>query len=258
MNERLNSLQRALAQHAENIVLLDVTSSTHAMARRLISEMDEESQELGPTLILADRQEHGEGRGEHRWQQSEQGLYLNWLRTGIGQETLGMLPMLAAAATRQSIAAVGVADTRIKWPNDILVKGEKIAGLLVFARHGEKIWFTVGLGVNLASAPAITESDSPPATAIADHVDGGDFDRWRHDIACSFIETLVLSLGNPGSGLEDWRRHLVQRAGDDISVRLASGEVLAGSITEITKEGFLRIQGSDGERLVTGGDVVES
>ena len=67
MRDRLDKLSVELAKHVENMVFFDVTDSTHALARRIIAEMDEESQKLGATLILADCQEEGEGRGDRSW-----------------------------------------------------------------------------------------------------------------------------------------------------------------------------------------------
>ena len=82
--------------------------------------------------------------------------------------------MLAATAAHDAISALGVADPRIKWPNDILVGKKKIAGILVFARHGETTWVAVSLGVNLESAPDITEGQGLAATSIAEHVKTGE------------------------------------------------------------------------------------
>ena len=53
---RLDRIREGLAAHIENLVLFEVTGSTHALARTLIADMDEENQNLGSTLILADRQ----------------------------------------------------------------------------------------------------------------------------------------------------------------------------------------------------------
>jgi biotin-(acetyl-CoA carboxylase) ligase len=88
----------------ENLVFFDVTDSTHALARQIIAEMDDESQKLGATLILADRQDKGEGRGGRSWESPTGGLYMSWLRSGIKAETIAQLPMLAAAAAHHAIS----------------------------------------------------------------------------------------------------------------------------------------------------------
>ncbi len=257
MSDRLERLKERLGGHVENLVLFDVTDSTHALARRIIAEMDDESQKLGATLILADSQERGEGRGGRAWASPEGGLYASWLRSGVKAETIAQLPMLAAAAAATAITRVGVADLRIKWPNDILVNGRKIAGILVFARHGGVSWVTVGLGVNLMQAPALGEG-ALPSTSVAEVLGDGDIEVWRHEIVCTFIDALNRLMENPDSALADWRQMLLQQPGDALDVRLASGEVISGTLQGLTDEGFLKISENGKERVVTGGDIIES
>ena len=258
MRDRLDQLRTELAKHVENLVLFDVVNSTHALARQIIAEMDEESQKLGATLILADRQEKGEGRGDRRWESPQGGLYMSWLRSGVKPEIITQLPMLAAAAARDAITGVGIADLRIKWPNDILAGGRKLAGLVVFARHGDTSWVTVGLGVNIESTPALEGSDGLPATSIAELLGRGDTADWRHEIACAFISRLDQSMEDPEPAIEQWRELLIQQPGDTVNVRLASGTVVSGSLVEVSAEGFLKIKEDGRERLITGGDVIES
>ena len=255
---RLGRLREGLAAHVENLVLLEVTGSTHALAKTLIADMDDEHQNLGSTLIVADRQDSGEGRGDRHWESPLGGLYMSWLRSGLTAETIAQLPMLAAAAAHTAVTAIGVPDARIKWPNDILVNGRKLAGLLVFARHGETSWVTIGLGVNLESAPVINSDDALLATSIADHVAEGDLERWRHDIVCAFITALDRSMADPKPALEIWRSLLIQQPDDMITVRLASGEKVSGILVGLSEEGFLRIRTNGKERVITGGDIIES
>ena len=258
LRERLDHLMEELARHVENLVLFEVTDSTHALARRIIAEMDEESQKLGATLILADRQEKGVGRGDRSWESPAGGLYMSWLRSGIKAETITQLPMLAATAAWDAITRIGVSDVQIRWPNDILVDERKLAGILVFARHGDTTWVTVGLGVNLEKAPVIDETEGLPATSIAELLESGEIEAWRHDLACTFIDQLDRLMKDPAPAIDRWRNLLIQRPGDEVSVRLASGKVVSGTLLELTEEGFLKIRENGKERVVTGGDVIES
>ena len=247
-----------LAKHVENLVLFDVTDSTHALARKIIVGMDDESQRLGATLILTDRQDKGEGRGGRCWESPTGGLYMSWLRSGIKAETIARLPMLAAAAAHDAITRIGVSDARIKWPNDILVNGRKLAGILVFARHGDTTWVTVGLGVNLETVPDVDKTEGLPAISVAELLGTGDMKAWRHDLVCTFIDQLDRLMEDPVPALARWRELLIQRPGDTINVRLASGKVVSGTLLDLTEEGFLKIQENGKERVITGGDVIES
>lgn len=258
MSERLERLREELGRYVENIVLFDVTDSTHALARKIITEMDEESQKLGATLILADRQDKGEGRGGRKWESPEGGLYLNWLRSGLTANTIAQLPMLAAAAAHDAVTRIGISGARIKWPNDILVDGRKIAGILVYARHGGVSWVSVGLGVNLESVPVIGEGDGPPATSVAEQIGPGDVKAWRQQIVCGFIHGLDRLMADPGPAIDGWRSLLVQQPGDTVNIRLASGSVASGILVDVTEEGFLKIRANGKQRVITGGDIIES
>ena len=258
LRTRLDKITQELAEHVENLVLFQVTESTHAMARRVIAEMDDESQKLGATLIVADRQDTGEGRGDRKWESPDGGLYLNWLRSGLDSETIGRLPMLAATAAHTAVSGIGVSGARIKWPNDILVDRKKLAGILVFARHGETNWVTVGLGVNLESAPTLDDPEALPATAVAEHVNGSDLESWRHALVCTFVHELDRSMAEPAPALTRWRELLIQRPGDEMRVRLSSGKVVSGTLVDLSDEGFLRIRENGEERVITGGDIIET
>lgn len=256
MRDHLDSLRELLSPYVENVVLLDDIDSTHAMARRLIADMDEQEQTLGATLIAAARQGSGEGRGGRGWASPSGGLYLNWLRTGVDTETIQRIPMLAAAAVHAAVSSLGVAGARIKWPNDILVGDRKLAGLLVFARHGDINWVTVGLGVNVDTAPVLGDGHPVQPTSLAEEL-GGSAVGKLDDLIVRFVSALSLSLQEPAPALAVWRNELVQTVGDTVNVRLGSGKELTGSLVEITADGFLRLDVDGEEHTVTGGDIIE-
>lgn len=258
MRKRLDDLATELEKQVDNIVLVEETDSTHATARRLIESMDEEGQSLGTTVIIADRQDHGQGRGDRRWESPPGGLYLSWLRSSLGPGSIATLPVVAGAAAHAAITAVGVTDIRLKWPNDVLVSGRKLAGLIVHARHGEPNWVTVGFGVNLETTPIIEDEGALQATSVSEHVDSGDLETWRQRIACTFVRELDRFLKDPASAAETWRGLLLQQPGDQVSIRLADGHVVSGTLVGLSDEGFLRVDSDGTERLITGGDITET
>jgi len=80
----------------------------------------------------------------------------------------------------------------------------------------------------------------------------------RVRITTSFVRRLVEALADPAPALEGWRRGLVHRPGDPIAVRTASGAVETGHFAGLTDDGFLRLAQGATERVVSGGDVIES
>ncbi|HMH65036.1 MAG TPA: biotin--[acetyl-CoA-carboxylase] ligase [Rhizomicrobium sp.] len=142
----------AKIQHAE----LD---STNSEARRLA-----EAGEQGPVWIVAERQSAGRGRRGRVWETASGNLAATLLlRPEAPAAIIGQLSFAAALAAAET-AAHFAPDTAItvKWPNDVLADGRKLAGLLLESAPG---WLAIGIGINLASHPEGTEF---PATSLAD------------------------------------------------------------------------------------------
>ncbi len=147
--------------------------------RRLITEMNDEQRELGPTVIIADHQDEGQGRGDRRWRQAEHGMYLNWLRSGIDQQKIALLPILAAAAARRALAGVGVANTRIKWPNDIFLNAKKVAGILLESKTYDYGGDTNhGTGIAVEGANNRIFNNTALENGTFDLADDGTNNRW--------------------------------------------------------------------------------
>jgi BirA family biotin operon repressor/biotin-[acetyl-CoA-carboxylase] ligase len=140
-----------LIRHAE----LDSTSSE---ARRLA-----EAGEQRPVWIIAERQTAGRGRRGRTWETATGNLAATLLlRPDAPPAIIGQLSFAAALAVADTAThfAPGAAIT-VKWPNDVLAQGRKLAGILLEAGDG---WLAIGIGINLARFPEGTEF---PATSLA-------------------------------------------------------------------------------------------
>jgi BirA family biotin operon repressor/biotin-[acetyl-CoA-carboxylase] ligase len=141
----------------------DELDSTSSEARRRA-----EAGEQGPLWIIAGRQTAGRGRRGRVWETLTGNLAATLLlRPDAPANTVGQLSFAAALSVADTAAhfAPGAAVT-VKWPNDVLAEGRKLAGILLESgQDGAGTWLTVGIGINLAAAPQGTEF---PATAIAD------------------------------------------------------------------------------------------
>ena len=100
------------------------------------------------TVILADEQEAGRGRRGRRWFSAPGNLYMTILVRPPEGHAVAQLSFVAAVALGEALAAD--TDFRFKWPNDLLVEGRKIAGILIEA-DGDAA--AVGIGVNTARTP---------------------------------------------------------------------------------------------------------
>ncbi|HEY0265583.1 MAG TPA: biotin--[acetyl-CoA-carboxylase] ligase [Rhizomicrobium sp.] len=140
-----------LARHGE----LD---STNSEARRLA-----EAGEVGPVWITAERQTAGRGRRGRAWETGAGNLAATLLlRPDAPAAIIGQLSFAAALAVAEMAQHFAPdAAITVKWPNDVLAEGRKLAGILLEAGDG---WLAIGIGVNLAHFPEGTEF---PAVSLA-------------------------------------------------------------------------------------------
>ena len=146
----------------------DEIDSTNAEARRRA-----EAGETGPVWITAALQTAGRGRRGRAWSTARGNLAATLLMTTAKPPAqAAQLSFVAAlAACDLADTCLGAGAARLKWPNDVLVHGRKAVGVLVESgpRADGRLWLAIGIGVNLAHAPADVER---PATAFADHMAG--------------------------------------------------------------------------------------
>ncbi|WP_456431206.1 biotin--[acetyl-CoA-carboxylase] ligase [Thermosulfuriphilus sp.] len=104
--------------------------------------------ELSGTVIWADRQTSGRGRlGRHWFSPSNRGLYISLILRDVGQEKLPRYALATALGVARAIEALVGLPVHLKWPNDILLNGRKLVGILVEAGEGGAV---VGIGVNVS------------------------------------------------------------------------------------------------------------
>jgi len=259
LNSRDHALRLAGAARpsVDNVVVHQRLDSTHAWALRLIDQVESEEIVLPTTMVIAFEQDHGHGRAGRVWESPPGGLYLSWIAAGLEAPTIALLPMIAAAAAHTAISAIGIDAVEIKWPNDLLVGGRKLAGLLVHARHGATRWATVGIGINIVRAPTIRDGSATEAVAIADLASNGDFQTWSETLVRIIAEELAAGVTSPMEHIGRWREHLRHRSGDEMTVRGSDGQETRGRFAGLTDEGHLRLAVNGVERVFSCVDVIE-
>jgi BirA family biotin operon repressor/biotin-[acetyl-CoA-carboxylase] ligase len=185
------------------------------------------------------------------------GLYLSWIAAGLADEIVASLPMLSAAAAFSAVSEVGAEGLGIKWPNDLVANGRKLAGLLVHARRTATVVVAVGLGLNIRPVDLPSGENLHPATCLDEVMGRKTPDALATEVTVQFVGRMVEYVGDPAAGLSVWREHLIHRVGEPIAVQLADGERLTGSFAGLTSEGFLRLQQGGAVRVISGGDVLE-
>lgn len=204
------------------------------------------------TWLRADRQEGGRGRQGRPWVSPPGNLYASTLvRRMIGDPPAPSLAMVAAVALDELLQAwLGADRLAIKWPNDLLVDGAKISGILL---EGAEDAVVVGIGVNLAHHP---EAIDRPATSLAalglSPPDPADF---AAELATVFAAWLARWRGEGlGVVLARWQAR-AHPPGTALAVRAPEG-TLEGLYDGLAADGALRLRGADGRiHLVHAGDV---
>ncbi len=209
------------------------------------------------TLITARRQRAGRGRRGRGWESAEGNLFLSLvLRPEGGLQAAAAVGFAAALAVYDAIAALlpRDADIALKWPNDVLIGGRKVSGLLIEeARDGSALALVLGVGINLASHPL----DTPyPATDLGSEGAG----RVEPEEALGrFCEAFLARYRQwRAHGFAPLRADWLARAkgvGGPLSVEI-EGRRFDGVFQGIDDHGALCLDlGPQGVKKVTAGDV---
>jgi BirA family transcriptional regulator, biotin operon repressor / biotin---[acetyl-CoA-carboxylase] ligase len=240
-------------------------------------------------VLAAERQTAGRGRLGREWV-SPPGTGLTFsvlLRPApVPASLLGWVPLLAGLAASAAVAEVAAANTRLKWPNDLLAGGAKLAGILAEGGNGAVV---VGLGINVSQRPA--ELPGPGATSLlvlagareraAGAPGGGDAgapgpggDPGRTGLVVPGREELLAAvLGELARWYLAWRdqaapgdagacglraEYLLRSAtvGREVTVTLPGGRVLAGLACGVDELGRLELRSGGAVQAVSAGDVV--
>jgi BirA family biotin operon repressor/biotin-[acetyl-CoA-carboxylase] ligase len=211
------------------------------------------------TTVIADHQTRGRGRDGRGWHDAPgRGLALSiLLHPGCDRAAVATAPLVAGLALALGLERLGV-DAELKWPNDLLLGGRKLAGLLCESRRradGTDA-FVVGAGVNVTQR----EDDFPPelrAQATSLSLAGHDAD--REAVAAAFLNALeplwdAHQQGDGREALEAWRAR-ARFWGKRVSVRMPSG-VIEGSALALADDGALIVRADSGADVrVLAGDV---
>lgn len=180
---------------------------------------------------------------------------------GLPMHSRGWIPLAAGAAMTRAVAAqlTGTGNTTgLKWPNDVLVDGGKICGILAEVVPGHTDAVVIGAGVNTS----MTRSDLPVSTAISFAALGleCDDDRLLADYLRALDEHLRALLSAHGdaaaSGVLGEVEALCTTLGSDVRVALPDGTSVVGRAQRIDPDGRLVVVTGLDEVVVAAGDVV--
>ena len=234
-------------------LILDETDSTNEEARR-------RAPAPGPLWILARKQTAGRGRQGRDWSSPRGNLSATLL---IGRDEapgeLAKLSFHASLAVADLLAhfAPG-AEIATKWPNDTLLNGAKVAGILLEnfgPGGGHKANLAIGIGINLAHHPDPASSRWPPTSLVAETGRAPGIEEALLVLADHLDHWLGYSSG--GADFAVVRAAWLARAshlGQRIEARLAN-QTLTGIFEDVDAEGALVLRTPNGTRRISAADI---
>lgn len=199
--------------------------------------------------LRAERQTSGKGRQGRAWDSPAGNLYISTLvRMRPGEPSPATLALVAAVALEEAVSLFGV-HPMLKWPNDLLVDGAKLSGILLERVEDAVI---IGFGVNLAHHPVDLDR---PATSIAAHTPAPDPQVFAETLAEIFARWLSRWRDGIAPVRDRWlaRAHPLDTA---LTARLADGTSMEGLFGGLDVQGALILRLADGTtRVIHAGDV---
>jgi BirA family biotin operon repressor/biotin-[acetyl-CoA-carboxylase] ligase len=216
--------------------------STNVTAMELAQEDAPEG-----TVVLADKQLHGRGRGDRSWHSpAGVGIYCSIvLRPELSPAKTMLLTLMTAVAIAKAVATETNLSPRIKWPNDILINDKKVVGILLESKVGASgvEHAIIGFGINVNHTPAdLTQELWSTASSLFIEV-GEPVDRRELIIKIlTEVEYLYegLQQGDVAIILEEWR-HFSATLGRHVRI-LQQGELREGIAVDVTEEGALLVR----------------
>ncbi|MEC3913074.1 biotin--[acetyl-CoA-carboxylase] ligase [Nocardia sp. CDC160] len=207
-------------------------------------------------VLIAESQERGRGRHDRQWvgpPRAQIAMSVLVRVRGIDPATLGWLPLLTGVAVVDAVRSTTGAKAVLKWPNDVLIEGRKLAGILAeIAAAGTDPAVVVGVGLNVSLTEA--ELPVPHATSL---VLSGVANPDRNALVSAILREFAgrfadwEAAGWDTAELSAAYRDRCSTLGTEVRAELPGGEVLTGIATGIDPHGRLLV----GDRAVSAGDV---
>lgn len=195
---------------------------------------------------VAGRQTAGRGRQGRQWlSEPGDGLYVTYHLVPATPRASSLFAVAGAMAAADAVRDVAGVEPALKWPNDLLLDGRKLAGILAEARFGERVDVFLGIGINVRTK-ALPPHIRSIATSIEDA--GGVLPRIEQLLAAlsvtleqriDAVELASLAL------VEEWKRRLVT-IGQEVRLASPDGRVHEGEAVDVTATGDLVLRHADG------------
>jgi len=241
----------------KKIYHFDETGSTNKMAKGEAAKGAPEG-----TLFVAEKQVKGKGRLGREWVSPSGGIWFSMvLRPKISPIDASKITILAGVAVAKAIEVETGLKVQLKWPNDVLIKGRKVAGILTeMSAEADKINFVVvGLGINANLDVNVFPEELQDKVTTLKEALGVEVDRVALlRVILREFEKVYFDLKEGGfeKVLSEWK-NLCETLGKHIKISTLEGEI-EGEAFDVDQHGGLLLKLPSGEiRMVYSGDVTQ-
>ncbi|HUN69265.1 MAG TPA: biotin--[acetyl-CoA-carboxylase] ligase [Burkholderiales bacterium] len=215
-----------------------------------------------PVLLAAEEQTAGRGRRGRRWRSPHGAGATFSIRRHMRcpPQQLSGLSLAVGVAAARALRVLGAGEVMLKWPNDLLVRGAKLGGILIETRvQGGEATAVVGIGINCRPVPALGARLRRSVTALDELLHPAPD---RNTVIGAVAREVLGALQTfERSGLpafaEEWRA-LHAHEGNRLRVRLADGRTLSGIAGGIAPSGALRLRTRSRTRDVASGRIISA
>lgn len=252
----LSSIDSGVAASIYSLDVMQSIDSTNAYIMGLAPQSS-------ACVCLAEQQTAGRGRRGRKWVSPYgKNLYLScsWSYEG-GAAVLEGMSLAVGVALVRALDALGLSAVELKWPNDLLWRGRKVAGVLLemtgdASGHCRVV---VGVGLNVTMAEADAQEITQPWVSLQEIAeDTGVVLPSRNSVAAEvLVQLLPLLSGYAKSGFSGWREEWVAKdayRGQQVSLQ-AGSMIDVGVAVGVDETGALLLECVDGVKTFTGGEV---
>ncbi|MCL5031388.1 MAG: biotin--[acetyl-CoA-carboxylase] ligase [Bacteroidetes bacterium] len=210
------------------------------------------------TVLLAEKQNKGHGRKDRVWYSNkEQNLTFSILITNkkFLKDKFNLLNFAASLSVALAIENLYQLKTELKWPNDVLVNGKKIAGILLESiSQGSKIEkLVIGIGLNVNQVMFQGNFNIPPTSIKFELNEPVDRERLLAELLNTFEELLEKVEHSPSDIMKDWKSRC-WLIGEKISI-IENEKVKYGIFDDLDDDGFLLLKNKGKIEKIHFGDV---
>lgn len=244
----------------KNLYIFHEVNSTNTLARFLAMNKIENG-----SVVISEKQNAAKGRSGKSWESPIGGVWLSIiLNPNVDYSKLPLITLATGVAVAKTLEKIGVSKTEIKWPNDIMIYGKKVCGILTEAvtkfNTIENVIIGVGIDANLDISD-FPEEIQDGTTTIEKELGKKEDEEVLIRIFLEEFEKISELFNNKGFEeiLNEWRKRSYT-IGKIVEVREPFNKHYDGYVTGINKEGALIVEKIDGtlEKVISGECIIKN